>query len=767
MVGINGDIVDYRAFFELDVQAALESDVIVCEHNVLEEKKIVTPVLKASALESKFSLLTGSKKKNDALAKSGNILTSGRVDLTAHISNSDIASIKSGAPAIRKKTVKLTNGKDGLAVSVVKQTSSLGDDVNRDDRLNLSYRSDLLYRDEKDPAAVINAAPFHIPVSTVIGGLRKIGDIAALDKKAIQFRKSFSLSGRSSAKVKLEESTSKTIEIPFYFSLNRSKVGNYTVEMNAIQRGQTLLQSAKLNVNISEVSLDPFSIPTVAPILNVGRTIGGRMVKVLQLDQHASYIDIFRRNASIQSERTQDAFEKIASLSVTYGVQAQFIDTSQQTGKFIYRAVATDSVGRTAGVFSSVIVPAAHGENKKRCPDTLSLIAYESDGAITINVYNIPNDIIAIQLVRKNLTTHESNFSSPNTIVNGPIRSIDRATADLQFQDMPNRPDTVYEYKCMLIDAFGVRRESSRNSILRYSGDAQSQGSHTIIAQQINSVTDQTSRVSFQLDAPTDQSSLDIIYSVLTSAGLEAQYLDEIKQNREQFSSLVAFEVLRFDTTSGLNESFGVVTPGLFEDSTTARETANVSALIPGRKYIYQFRLLLRLASSLFHGVTVSSSDLETSKTYNINVKKFTSPAVLKKGTLASNIAQQKSTNSQSASSTGNSDMIEGRTSLSSQLTVQIPDRDTQLSDIVAVGSYLGNIIRWNVSQGSQNIDHIIVFADYNGNLAPLEAVQYCGSTSMVYLDNKLGASINEVLYYIMPVFTDLTQGAMLGPAEV
>ena len=76
-----------------------------------------------------------------------------------------------------------------------------------------------------------------------------------------------------------------------------------------------------------------------------------------------------------------------------------------------------------------------------------------------------------------------------------------------------------------------------------------------------------------------------------------------------------------------------------------------------------------------------------------------------------------------------------------------------------------GNVIRWKIKAGMQEIDHIIVFADYNGKLAPLRALQYCGNNNMTYLDDQLSASINEASYYIRLVFLNFHQGELVGPA--
>jgi len=45
--------------------------------------------------------------------------------------------------------------------------------------------------------------------------------------------------------------------------------------------------------------------------------------------------------------------------------------------------------------------------------------------------------------------------------------------------------------------------------------------------------------------------------------------------------------------------------------------------------------------------------------------------------------------------------------------------------------------------------------------------LQYCGNSNMMYLDDELSASTDEVDYYVRLVFTDFKQGQLFGPAEV
>ena len=489
------------------------------------------------------------------------------------------------------------------------------------------------------------------------------------------------------------------------------------------------------------------------------------------MDKRSNSVEVFRRIVSEKSGESNSPFTRIANIKLARSEETQFVDRVLQPGKCIYRVIPINEMSITSGEFSSIVVNSRTTKKRKAEPDTLTLLAAESERAVLVTAYNIPNDIVALRLVRKNVTTKESSFSSPSTIIDGPLRSFSRATTDIQYKDLPARQNAVYEYKFIMIDSYGDERESQLSSTIQFSGDIEAQEGRALSIQPAKASSDQLSKVVFQISAPTDQASLDKIYSILTDAGLDSYYVNEIKQNRELLNKISAFEVLRFDTTTGLNESFGAAKSGVFEDGPLSRKASSVSQLVPGRKYIYQFRLLLRSASTVFNGINISQTDLESGRGYSTNLKKYNSPFVLKRGTLSSTVKQQQTFSKtglrRDSSSSSDSELFEGRTALTGQFTIQLPSKNTTVSNVSVRETPRGNVVQWNVFQGSQNIDHVIVFAEYNGQRAPLRALHYSGRSKMVFLDDKLEASSNEVLYFVSPVFTDFKQGGLVGPAEV
>ena len=178
------DIVTFKAFFNLDVQPALESGLVVCDYKILTYKKIETKKLKVSSLESRFALSTASKRKS---ASTRNATVIGKIDITQHISNDKIMSISRGAPAKSHKIIKLVSSNDDNSSSIRPIASSLFDGIEKNDNLVLSYNMDLLHRQGKDPAEKINSSPFHAPISSAIRGFSTTAGAPSLNGKAVQF----------------------------------------------------------------------------------------------------------------------------------------------------------------------------------------------------------------------------------------------------------------------------------------------------------------------------------------------------------------------------------------------------------------------------------------------------------------------------------------------------------------------------------------------------------------------------------------------------
>lgn len=768
--------VTFRAFIRVDIAAALENGVVVCSFRLRSSSFIGANRPKLSSLNSKSALQIGTSRKLTALKSASNVTVQGTIDITKQIPNDRIKMIAGGSPAKITKVVSLVSVGEPGSSHLKSDPSSQPKNAGAID-FTASYSIDSLMRSGKDPASEYNSAPFHSPVNKIARGVRTTGDMSKIDEKTKKFRDSFVETSARPVSSKLVDVQEQLVDVPFTFTTTKSSLGKYDIEIDAMTKSIPAiavdglrLQTIKFSVDLRR-AYDDFIIPTQAPILNVTTAGSSRFLRIRQIDRNSTSVRVYRR---VFQEKLRDGdteFEQIADIPAGQGEQVQFVDRPNKAGKCVYRVVPFNEMSVSSGEFTSAVVPGIRLIERKKAPDTVTLFAAESDGQIAVTVYNVPDDVICLRIVRRNLSIHEKEFSTPTTIVGSSILKISRNETNLRFNDATGRPDTTYEYKVIMTDSRGDEMLSQRSCIIRYCGDSRLQSNRSIISQTPQTTLEQEPKITFQVDAPADQSTLDKIYDILISNGISEQYSTEIRQNRELFSKIVAFEITRFDTISGFNESFGLIKAGVFEDSLRTRKSSNVSTPISGRNYIYSYRLLIRSPSTLFDSATVERTDLETAKQFSTKMKKFNSPNVLSRGVLSSQVEQLRPVSKiglgVDPTVRGDNELIAGRTALMGTIEVKIPDFSTQVQKLTARETFRGNVLRWNVAQGNQEIDHVIVYADYNGKKAPLRALQYCGSNEMMYLDDKLRESVSNVIYYIRLVFTDFKQSELFGPAEI
>jgi hypothetical protein len=774
IVRINGERAFARVFFKLDAPAALESKIILCNFRVLPTQALLKSKQRLGALDSSVALNSPTTRKLSAQSRQSSVVVRGEVDITKSIPNDRTRIISTGGEVRTRKILKLSDPGEDDSIETSSVELSIEAQVVKNSNSLRPFRTDLLYLNSKDPASEVNIANFQKPVQSSVRGLRSVDNLARLTVKQCLFRKNVTTQTGTNRRLKIEDEEERSIEIPCTFAIDKSLLKTYTFEVDAIASNgtsRTVLQTISFNVNLRE-AFEEFIVPTLPPVLEVTSVGSSRFIRAKQMDRNGKSLRVFRRIVET-SESDPESFSPIADIPASANETIQFVDRPPSAGKCIYRVVPFNELSLTSGEFSSAVTLGAREVERGSHPDTSAVLASEDGQGIRVRVFNIPNDVVAVRILRRSPSLYETNFVTPETIQNAQtkiIQQLNRESETVEFRDRPSRPGVTYEYAVELIDVRGSARRSSKTALVRFVGDSGRSGSYKLVAGSQSAALDPSPKVSFQVEAPNDEASLNTLYDILAASGLETQYVDEIKQNRELFGKIAALEMLRFDTVTGLNESFGLVQTGVFEDSTRSRESRNVSIPVQGRTYIYQFRLLLRASSTLFDSAQVTNTDLETGRQYNTLMKKFNSPRAISRGTLASNASQlnvvSKTGLKLTANRSSEGEMFEGVTSLVGELQVTIPARDTLLDNLQVETGPRGNFIRWRVNQGLQIIDHIVVFADYNGALAPLRAIHFTGQANMMYLDDRIAAPLDSISYYVQPVFVNFSEGSLVGPAE-
>jgi len=726
VLNVTGQDATFRIYFSFILETASEVGLSICKYSIINEtqggsysQKELTPLMSKDVLRK--------SRKTPAI-----IISKGVIDLTKFMSND--TKNRSSSTSFKVKT----NVKNSASI---KYDKNLQSNIDRSSSFDML---DMMLRKQKDPANESNKTTNQELVEKIVNGTKS------------------NLTQNVSESVTTLEKITKTTK-DAYFAVTIRK-NDFSTKLVVISSD---FQTLSFKINFEELYYLN-TIPIEPPALSVANIGTKQIINLKQVDKFGKYVDVFRKNVNNFNE----GYVKFVSLNLKRGDSIKVSDETNQMNNFIYRAVSKNERSLTSGNFSSCYVKGKKIDReiyRNKAPDTSTILATEVQSGVSLKVFNVPKEVISIKIVRKNLTLNEKNFSLITTNNELSIFSISIETNNVEFLDSSVRPSSIYEYGIITTDLYGSEKLSTHKSIIDFMGKNYDEGDLSFSASLKNDTgSDQSNSFTFAISE--NENSLNSIYDSLISAGYDSYYIDEIKQNREKLKDLFAFEILRFDTVTGENESFGVQQKLQFSDTSAQRRKNKVSNLKLGRAYIYQFRLLVRSYSSIISNSTMQRTDLETSKIHFVNMKKFTSPKVLKKGILASNALQKDAVFKagykldSGAGSAG--EFLQGKTSITSELMVTTGNSNTTLIPLTVQKSAKGNVLKWKLKLGDKMIEHIIVYADYNGQLAPLKFIHCSDKNESYYVDDKLTAPLEEIKYYLQLVYLDYTTGPILGPLK-
>jgi hypothetical protein len=736
------NIITFRIYFGFEFQASVSNLITTCDYTIRNDDEQTKSAVVTSPLRSR-NLLNSSNRTSNVTP-----IQQGKIDLSKFLPNN----ISSAKKMTQKKIVDDSKSNSGSNQSQSKASV----DVDSTSDFDLS---DAFYRDLKDPAAEINKIDYHTNHNKIIQGTNKQSNLNLTSKIAGAASSTTKSSTTSTGKKIVTEETG-VIDAYFDVKLKKSQLKTYKVYVSGGS------QQISFIVEFRKIYSD-YIIPVHPPKLSVSRIGHKRIIEVSQVDKNCESVVIYKKST------TDTSFKVLTASSLKSPNTLKLVDDVFMNPA-IYRAISLNENSVGSGVFSSFV-----GKGDKNFhpsePDTSTLLAIESSNSVRLSIYNIPKEIISVSAVKRNLSLHETKFVDINPILNDTTTGTGVSRANLTLKqvsadliDRQVRPDSIYEYKIKMIDLYGNEKLSKCSSVIHFEGSSSDVAFNTLQTSKLS--VENNGSVSFVVESSNDDNSFNLIYDTLITAGYDSLYLDEVKSNREQLKNLLAVEISRFDTITGLNEYFGITKLGNFSDSFSTRSNKNISQIESGRTYIYQVRLLTRSPSSLITNSTRESTDLETAKTYTINMKKFAGPTTIKRGTLASNASQKgavyKNGYRLKRTASAENEFHQGRTSITTSVLVKIPSTSTQISSTSVKSTARGNVIKWFVQQGDQEIDSIIIYADYNGIFAPLKVVHHPSASEQAFLDTKLNVSLDNVKYYLQILYSNYVKGSLIGPIK-
>lgn len=292
----------------------------------------------------------------------------------------------------------------------------------------------------------------------------------------------------------------------------------------------------------------------------------------------------------------------------------------------IYRAIPIGAGSRLGASFGSAVLRSS----RPTIPAHVSLVAVATQAGLSIEVRGIPTRVRAIEVVRRDMTLHESSYTSVGlpTRIDDPERAVDHVS----IIDRGLKPDHVYEHACRLTHSDG------RTAIVgmvhtSYAPFTEGKVVTDIMDLQVDRSTG-TPDVTFKINTKVQDAHMDVVRRALVGQGIADNYTAEILAERDKLQKLLAHTVTRVDLISGLREDMGTIVGQEFRDSD--HRALGAAPLLEGRRYRYEVSAAMRAPETLFQALIKSAVDVTTKKTYNIAPARHMHPYTLARGTITS-----------------------------------------------------------------------------------------------------------------------------------
>lgn len=499
--------------------------------------------------------------------------------------------------------------------------------------------------------------------------------------------------------------------------------------------------------------LQMFNTPTVAPIVNVIKSSSRNRatLSIKQVDKSARSVQVFKKNIYRSSVEIDDyvLFGVFDVRSDQQTLLVQIVLPTDSTA--IYRVVPLGPTGIQGSTFTNVIVNPLRFKQTKQITCSTKLI----DEGIQFEFKNIPNSVVAIELLALNASTYEKQFRNVGgiTFINDNLRLSDTVV----IVDNNVFHNNVYNHSVKLIYVSGV------SDIVNCSTTEYIKQTPNKVDTKIKNLKIDNSEfpnVEFDIDTTIIDSNIDGIKLMLNQQGMYDLFSKDVSLEREFLKSLIAHNVQRVNLTTGVRENFGVLTVTKFSDN-ELRTNQSVEPLKVGNRYRYEITVLLRSPETMFETFVKNKVDPSTKKSYNFKPSKFFHPLALNLGILTS--AQGLKTNY------SKDEMSHGTLGSSEVFEVSFDSEQSLIKEasVTNLGKYV-HVLMWKLQGNIDNIDHFLITKDSNGvrTLIDVAHSEFLNGNCLKYI--KLNKRDNGTFkYLITPVYNDYNIGVPVSTNQI
>lgn len=587
-------------------------------------------------------------------------------DITAHINNEIVPQLRAGVPisqiqSLNRPRLSLTpvsivkSGIDPMpilhrvvntyAVPDFQQqlTSSLGEDPR-------SLMREMIFRQGLDPSHIFNLTPRSQSEHASHGGLsnpqqaiERTTDPASRLLNFFLFPPMINVQALSTDNVSdndmvqvLKTVTSDTVDVPVTVVVPNSRLFLESAPVTQVFVTFDLLDSnSGLPIDTIVKTLDltkhlqVYYTPRVPPkVKTAASEISSRInLEIKQVDQGATEVQVFKKSVWTASAETDD-YTLIGTYPLTAQDQSLLVQVDKPLqSSAVYRVISRGMQSMQSFEYTNVAVKPA-----RYTPDrAVALTAVPVNTGIQLDVRHIPTSVVSIQLLKWNLTTFDSSYSTVGNdvaLISDDVRQADLVTVI----DADVFANNTYRYAARLI-YFDGNYEDFGDATVDFIQPAP--GAVDTKIENLTVDNDVSPNVKFTITTSTVDTDIDVVKRLLEQLGIDQHFTGDITEQRDELKQLIAHAVHRVDLTTGKREYFGIVTVPDFDDAALRKNQA-IDPMEYGHRYRYEVYPLLRSAETMFDSFVKTSVDSTTKKEYTWSPAKFLHPLALTAGVLVS-----------------------------------------------------------------------------------------------------------------------------------
>lgn len=695
-------------------------------------------------------------------------------DPTAKLNNSAISQLKSGKPIeeipsfYRTRLIpqpaenSRSSGKDVPILQLSSRNSFQQFKSTTDDVTLKNLRKEILSLSGTDPSSVFTRPPNVITDYQALSGLPGSFSTSELWSKDLNLYNAYvdNYASVNEERTSTDVSDEKLINVMVGESLDlmtipvrvvfkniegTNTINDVFVKFEAIDTSsgntiQSIIKPLSVNRHIKI-----FNTPLKPPNVQVTKKSFGSKVTlaVKQMDGLADSVIIFKKKIySSQPTENQTPYSYVGTYPVdTKNTAHILLEAPSNKTTNVYRCIPSKN-GINGSSFVNVVVREGYHHDK-----TIVLTSKSSESGIVLEAKNIPPDVVSLYFMHKNLSTKEKDYSliiAP-IIVNETIRQSDFVSVVAQNLKQNNVYDFVV--KCLYKD--GLFEYSSKD-IVKYI--EQTPGKVSINLQNLQVEGSEEIDVRFTVDMEVTEGDLDFLVALLNQTDSEKYFSEDIKKQRDQLKSLLAYKVERIDLTNRDKENLGIFSDSNFSDK-KARQKSGARSLQAGKSYRYIVSVLMRDPETLLRSQVKQIQDPITKKNFNFLPAKFSMPTTLRTGTLY-NIFVDKTT-------MGFEDGLIG-----SSFTIDVKINSTFSNVLDAKAEIFDRrkaLISWKVDGRLEDYDHFVIMKESYGT----RSIIGCAHTQVIsnncfWIHDFDKSEQGQVKYWIVPILSDYGESAPL-----